>query len=144
MAGFFVGEDARREGLGRGSILGVHDVPGGEARGGPADLNEVMDAEKSLGAAVSLRLAASARGQGGIAEVRSEMRPVLACLISRDREMAFLLRSLMKLSPPPPRGCSHCILTEDVPEARERPYKYICRERGVVTATLCSTITQHI
>jgi hypothetical protein len=49
----------------------------GAARGGQADLIEPMDAETSLGAALSLWLAASAQGQGGGAAIRSDKSPVL-------------------------------------------------------------------
>jgi len=51
------------EGLVAGRSLGLHEVPYGAARGGLAHLIEPLDAEPSLGAAVSLRLAASARGK---------------------------------------------------------------------------------
>jgi len=45
------------KGLVEGRSLGLHDVPGGAAREGPAYLlDELLDADASLGASVSLEL----------------------------------------------------------------------------------------
>ena len=45
------------KGLVAGRSLGLHDVPGGAAQGGPA-YSELQDVEASLGAAVNLKLEA--------------------------------------------------------------------------------------
>jgi hypothetical protein len=47
--------------------------------------------------------ARGAGGEEGEFTVQSKVNPrALACLVSRDSELAYLLRSLIKLSPPPP------------------------------------------
>jgi hypothetical protein len=45
------GERSGKDGLVAGRTLGLHAVPGGAVPGGPADLNETLDAEASLGIA---------------------------------------------------------------------------------------------
>jgi len=66
-----VGRRPGEKGLEAGRRLGLHDVPGGAARGGPAYVVSMRDVEASLGAAVNLKLDAwlSARGQDGNAAV---------------------------------------------------------------------------
>jgi len=84
------GLEGGEKGLVAGQSLGLHEGPGGAAR---RNLKEILDAEASLGAAWSLRLSASARGQGGSAAVRSETSPVVASAArtTRERERRLLL-----------------------------------------------------
>ena len=53
-----VGRRPGEKGLEAGRRLGLRDVPGGAARGGPAYSVGMRDVEASLGAAVNLKLEA--------------------------------------------------------------------------------------
>ena len=53
-----VGRIPGEKGLEAGRRLGLHDVPGGAARGGPAYSVSMRDVEAILGAAVNLKLEA--------------------------------------------------------------------------------------
>jgi len=68
---------------GRG--LGLHDVLPPRREEDLHAWNECWMQRRLLGAAVSLWLAASARGQGGSAAVRSEMSPVRGCSTREGR-----------------------------------------------------------
>jgi hypothetical protein len=46
-----VGRMPGENGLGAGRSLGLHDVPGGAARGGPEHVLELLDVETSMGTA---------------------------------------------------------------------------------------------
>ena len=110
-----VGRRPGAKGLEAWQSFCLHLVPGGTARGGPADLIEPLDAGASLGAAVSLLLAASARGQGGsdleyfCLEYPGHMRRVPA-ITGRVRYILF--SGIHKLCLRVTRGyCGRCPLT---------------------------------